>query len=148
MARSIDSDTAQMKRFAARCKTAAPYLHKRVRSEVRQAGNLVRDEARAIAPSKKIAKTIRTSATTVSATVKAGNANVPEAALLEGDGTPGTFRHPLFGNKKKWYVQARQPYLHPALEANREKVEKLIGGAAHDAVQEILDLRAQVHELD
>lgn len=133
MAKAVDTDVSQMQRFAQRCKKASPEVHKQLRSRVRQAANVVRDDARTRAPSARIAKTIRSSASGSTATVKAGNPKVPEAALLEGDGTPGSFRHPLFGNKKKWYPQARQPYLHPALEANRETIERMLGDAAHDA---------------
>lgn len=143
---SFEADTSSLQRFAKKIIRSAPKEVKdELRKAVRAAGQLVADDAKLRAPKRKgedksrIAKTIRVGASGATATIRAGNANTPEAALLEGDGTPGTFRHPLFGDKDHaWYEQARQPYLHPALEAKRSDAEDLLAAAAQTAVEKVV----------
>lgn len=46
----------------------------------------------------------------------------PHAPLYENKGKPGSFRHPLFGDRSHWYTQAARPFLRPAVDAYEDKV--------------------------
>lgn len=45
----------------------------------------------------------------------------PHAALYENNGRPGSFRHPLYGNRSHWYSQPARPYLGPAMDVEGPK---------------------------
>lgn len=63
-------------------------------------------------------------------TIKAGpgpKGHRGEAAAFENDGKPGTFRHPVFGNKNAWVSQNARPFLLPAVHANLERTATYIG---------------------
>ena len=41
-------------------------------------------------------------------------------AFEHGRGSSGTFRHPLFGDKRHWYPQTARPYMTPARDSHAE----------------------------
>jgi hypothetical protein len=136
---NITVDTSALDRLARKLIYDAPAkVQRALRKSVLQAGNLVAGDA-AGRTTPKIAGTIKVGARAATAKITAGNDEVPEAALLEGDGTQGQFRHPLFGNKRHWYEQERKPYLHPALDARKQNAQDLIVSAAADAVRQSLE---------
>lgn len=51
----------------------------------------------------------------------------PHARYYENDGKPGTFRHPLFGNRKHWFTQAARPFLLPAARPWDRQIDQEIG---------------------
>lgn len=133
----ISADVSQLKSFAARTRKAQPTIYKKLRSEIKDAGEIVRVAAVAKASySKKIPPGIKSRATGNSVTVTAKGPAI--VTLMEGSGDGGSWRHPLFGNRKDWYSEARRPYLHPALRENEDRVRVKIGQAMHDAAVEVV----------
>jgi hypothetical protein len=117
-----------------------------IKSRLRIAGGSVANEARKLAPSQKIADTIKVRVTAANVQVVAGNAATPEAALLELGNHGGSksansrgrqvFRHPVFG-RDGWVEQPMKPFLLPALEAKAPYVETLILAALEEAAAHI-----------
>lgn len=138
---SINADISQMTRFARDAHRLRPELDKRMRKAMKEAGDLVKDDARARTDSVKVQRTLRTNVSANAVTIRAGNARTPLPVLLEGDGTGGTggeWRHPLFGDRRRWYSQERHPYLHPALEAKKRDAVEILSNAAYAAAIEVL----------
>lgn len=144
---SIGADTRDLDRLVSRiARTADPETRKALRTTMRQAGKLVRDDAAGRTDSKKVRATLRVSATASTATVSAGKPGVRLPALLEGDGTPGGWNAPNFPRrgtrgreafKRGGHWMARRPYLHPALEAKRGDIADLLAGYGSDAARRI-----------
>lgn len=64
-------------------------------------------------------------------------ARAPHARAYEGLAKGGTrtgFRHPVFGNRKRWVTQPTRPFLAPAVNAQRDRV--------NDELLSLLDLVA------
>lgn len=57
----------------------------------------------------------------------------PHASVYEGDGRPGRFRHPLFGNRSHWYSQRRRPFQGPAMDAEAPHAVAAIADAVDQA---------------
>ncbi|MBX6382023.1 MAG: HK97 gp10 family phage protein [Microbispora sp.] len=105
-------------------------LRRQLRPGLRGAGRIVADEAKRRASwSSRIPR-----ATTVSVRF-AGSPGVrvivnrrkaPHARPHEHGGRPGQFRHPLFGDRSRWYSQRARPFLAPALEAKGRAAEREI----------------------
>lgn len=57
----------------------------------------------------------------------------PHARAYEHLGSAGTFRHPLFGDRKTWVTQRAKPFLFPAAKAVFEQMDADIAQAV-DAV--------------
>lgn len=117
-------------------KKASADALKLFRGAMKKAGDIVAEDARnRIAPtSQRIASSIKVSATNKGVAVKAGGRNAPHAASLENLGKPGTFRHPVFGNRNVWVSQPAHPYLGPAAEGKMDAV----ADAFLDAVNALL----------
>jgi hypothetical protein len=119
-------------------------LHK----ALRVAGELIADDARAIASthSQKIPPTIKVRVSKTRISVVAGGQGVPTGGLFElgnkGRGKSqvaargGKFRHPVFGNRSVWVNQDMHPYLLPAAKMNERKIEHLEGEAVAEAFRE------------
>lgn len=138
-------DTSELNLLVSKFLADAPQaVRSSLRRTVGQAGQLVAEDAKPRTSARVAATiTVTTSGTgggsqKITAVITAGNSETPEAALLEGDGTPGTWRHPLFGNRDHWYEEARKPFLHPARDAQQQNGSDLIVGGAADAVRAAL----------
>jgi hypothetical protein len=96
--------------------------------------------------SSKIIPTIKTRVSKTRLSVVAGGAGVPIAGLQElgnrGGGKSqaasrrGVFRHPIFGDRGRWVNQGMHPYLLPAAEKNKKKIEALEGHAVAESFRE------------
>lgn len=62
-------------------------------------------------------------------------ARAPHARPYEHLGSPGTFRHPAYGNRRVWVEQAARPFLFPAARATRERAVQQIDQAVERALQ-------------
>jgi hypothetical protein len=155
MAKSVRASTAltvDTRSFGGLVKAlgkAQPDIPIHLRVQMREAGQVVADEAKRRAYSEKIAETIRVLASGVNVQVAAGRAKVPEAALLELGNTgsrkssragssPSSFRHPVFGHKDRWVDQPTHPFLQPALESKVVEVELLITHVLDEAVKTLV----------
>jgi hypothetical protein len=59
----------------------------------------------------------------------------PHGRALEHLGAPGTFRHPLFGNRKKWVRQKAKPFVFPAAREVFERMDADIAAAVDRAAR-------------
>lgn len=59
----------------------------------------------------------------------------PHSHAYENKGKPGTFRHPVFGNRRNWVTQEARPFLAPAVRAKGRAVESEITKAVDDTTR-------------
>ena len=124
----IGVDTRDFRNVANALRRAAPQTYKALRSDLREAGMIVAEEAKSIAGefSEKIPPTVKVRVASTTVSVVAGGKNAPTAGLFELGNTGssksaaasrrGQFRHPVFGNKEVWVDQDMHPFLTPAAE--------------------------------
>lgn len=145
MSEQITIDTSSFSKFARDLRKVQPALAKQLRKELKVAGEIVATQARVNASfSTRIPRTIKVRAAGSTIKVVAGeslaenarrigakskslahraymnSSHIGEAVALENDGKPGTFRHPVFGNRDKWVSQQARPFLHPAVLTHRK----------------------------
>lgn len=68
-------------------------------------------------------------------TLRVDATQAPGARPIEHDGEPGTFRHPVYGNREVWRSQAARPFFYRAIEATADQISDAIG----DAVMDVAD---------
>lgn len=131
-------DLSDLKRLAAVLRIVEPIYLKDLYSAVGAAGELVASRARENASfSRRIPASVKTRRRGLRVTIQAGGPGVGDAAPLEHGGRPGTFRHPVFGNKNVWVEQAAHPFLTPAVEETEEEGFALVVGAVDSALRGI-----------
>jgi hypothetical protein len=106
-------------------------LRKKLRPGLRKAGRIVAEDAKLRSSwSTRIPRAIRVTTTfsgkNPGVRVQVNKKNAPHARPFEHGGGPGTFRHPVFGNRKIWVSQRARPFLAPALAAKNEEAGKKI----------------------
>ncbi len=115
-------------------------LRKELRPAVRAAAQQVLAEARSRAgwSSRIPAATrlsIRFAGKGAGASVITSAARAPHARPYEHGGDPGTFRHPVYGNRRNWVSQAARPFLAPAAQAKREAAVREIDQAVEQVLR-------------
>lgn len=65
-------------------------------------------------------------------TIRVDSKAAPEARPIEHDGRPGTFRHPVYGNREVWVSQAARPFFYRAIEATADQIRDQIGDVIAD----------------
>ncbi len=130
MAQAINSaasiDTTDLVKFAKLMAQAAePNLDREFNKALRAAALPVAEVAKQLASwSSRIPATIKIAGGARWIVIKAGGKGAPHAAAFEHKGKPGTFRHPMFGNRDVWVAQKARPFLVPALVANHENIRR------------------------
>jgi HK97 gp10 family phage protein len=125
-------DKTDLDRLAEDCYLTSQELADEYSRELTNIGELVRDEARRIAPSitksSRIPKTIRLRRKNLQIRVIAGGAAAPHAGIMEygSKRNPGTIRWPLFGDKNVWFSTPTRPFLRPAAQNVQPKVSKIL----------------------
>ncbi|MEV7908512.1 hypothetical protein AB0P04_43675, partial [Streptomyces anulatus] len=101
-------------------------LRKELRPAIQRAAREVLTEARSraswssrIPGAMRIA--VRFTGKAAGASVVVSAARAPHGRPYEHLGSPGTFRHPAYGNRRVWVEQAARPFLFPAARATRER---------------------------
>jgi len=137
------SVTVNMQSFAhlARdMKRAAPLMYKEIHHGLKDIGGIVADEARKNAAySEKIAKSIKVRARGFTVSVVASG-RLAELEEMGKKGTPGRWRHPLFGDRLHWYDQQSRPYLYPALKSKAELIDLAVWTLVGSALDYALEL--------
>lgn len=117
---SVGVQMTGLKAFTRDLRKANKALPKKLQAQMKQAGDVVADDARSRASwSSRIPGSIRTGASAKGAYIKAGGAAAPHAAAYE---TAGQFRHPVFG-RDTWVEEQGRPFMVPALEARESDIE-------------------------
>jgi hypothetical protein len=119
----------------------APEVDKSFRKRLRTVAVVVAADAKGRASwSRRIPRAIKPGVTAKGAQITVRAAIAPHGPLYEGDGSSGSFRHPLFGDRGHWYQQQRRPFVRPAVAARASYIESEAGRAIDDAKREV-DLR-------
>lgn len=127
-------DVSELKDLARDLRRINPVLSRGFLKSLGKAGDVVAVKARSNASfSTRIPKTIKVRRRGVSVRVQAGGPSAPHAAPFEHGGTPGTFRHPVFGNREVWVTQTAHPFLTPAAEVSLVPLERLVISAVDEA---------------
>ena len=137
------SVTVNMQSFAhlARdMKRVAPLMYKEIHHGLKDIGGIVADEARKNAAySEKIAKSIKVRARGFTVSVVASG-RLAELEEMGRKGTPGRWRHPLFGDRLHWYDQQSRPFLYPALKSKAELIDLAVWTLVGSALDYALEL--------
>lgn len=120
-------------------------MRNELRPAVREAGNIIADQARANAGwSSRIPGAITVSTSFAQrnggARIKVDQIKAPHARAYEGIGSRGsTFRHPVFddGEAKTWVEERKRPFLAPAVRQKRGHAEAVIRAAIRSAMRSI-----------
>lgn len=124
---SFRVDTSEMRRLARDLEQTVPGTKKAIGEAIEKGAHVTAIEARALSSwSSRIPGTVRVVGGLSRAVVRAGGANAPHAAPFEHGGIPGTFRHPVFGNRNNWVTQQARPFLRPAIELTAPGVELIL----------------------
>lgn len=138
MSDGISIDTSSFSKFARDLRAVAPELKLELLREMKQAGEIVAEDARARSDwSTRIPGSIKVSVSGDSIKVVANKKKAPNAKPIENHGKDGTFRHPVFGNREVWVDQRARPFLRPALLAHREMVVAAVKRAVAKALEKV-----------
>lgn len=146
--------SAEFREVARQLKVARGEGQKRLRKNLKEAGEIVATEARAIASehSEKIPRSIRVRTSGATVSIVEGGPKAPNAAPFEvgnaGDrrslsvgSLGGTFRHPVFGNRQVWVEQPMHPAVRPAIARKLDLMTERVADAEAQAIADALDLR-------
>lgn len=65
--------------------------------------------------------------TTFGVRFRVDSGRAPHARPYENDGSPGTFRHPVYGNRENWVSQAARPFFYGSVADKADEVRDAIG---------------------
>lgn len=77
----------------------------------------------------------RLATTDIGVRLRSNADRAPHARPHENLGKPGTFRHPLFGNREKWVTGRARPFFFPAVIAHRDQVSEAAAEAIDQAAR-------------
>lgn len=130
----------EIQKLVADLRRVPPELRKQLRPAVRAAAQEVLAEARSraswssrIPAATRVA--VRFSGKNAGASVVVSAARAPHARPYEHLGSPGTFRHPVYGNRRNWVAQAARPFLFPAARAKAEAAAREIDQAVEQVLR-------------
>ncbi len=104
---------------------------RRVARAMKVASQFVADDAkRRAAWSTRIPATVKVSSTQKAIKLRAGGAKAPHADVYEFGG-----RHPLFGDRSRWYPVDARKYMADARDANIDKLANDLLKAVADAIR-------------
>ncbi len=117
-------DRAEVRRLIYDFEALPADLRRELRTALRRGGRIVQREARRraafstqIPPHIQVSTQASAAGTGVTVSL---SPDAPEhARLYEG---PEDWWHPLYGNKRHWYLQAARPYIDPAVTAKQDEV--------------------------
>ncbi|WP_433225604.1 HK97 gp10 family phage protein [Actinomadura formosensis] len=118
-----------------------PELRRQLRPGLRTAGRIVADQAKINAAwSTRIPKAIKVSVRfsgTPGVRVRVDRRKAPHGRPYEHGGRPGTFRHPYFGDRRRWYSQRARPFLAPAVASKGRRaareIDRVVARVTRDA---------------
>jgi hypothetical protein len=115
-------------------------VRKELRPALRKAGTRARTRAQANAKwSRRIPRAIRLQVSFAKrrpgAALSVNKQRAPHARVLENLGKPGSFRHPLFGDRKRWVVQRARPFFFPAAAAEWQHIDRDVAAAVDAAAR-------------
>lgn len=136
----VSVNTSDLRNFSKAVREASKKTGREFHDALKRSAEIVAAEARGLAGSDKIAKTIKAGAYGASAYVQIGDKETPEAVLREVGNTSshramlraqgkGKFWHPTFGNRDAGQWQNMHPAVGPAALANEDKaIDELTKG--------------------
>jgi hypothetical protein len=116
----------------------SPSVDKSFRKRLRAVAVVVAADAKGRASwSRRIPRSITPGVTAKGAQITVRGAIAPHGPLYEGDGRRGSFRHPFFGNRDRWYQQTTRPFVRPAVEARAAYISEEGVAAVEQAQREV-----------
>jgi hypothetical protein len=64
--------------------------------------------------------------------IRVDSTKAPHARPIEHVGRPGTFRHPVYGNREVWRPQQARPFFYRGVEATADQIRDAIGAVITD----------------
>ncbi|MBB2914857.1 hypothetical protein FHS43_006169 [Streptosporangium becharense] len=115
-------------------------VRKELRPALRRAGTRARTRAQGNASwSRRIPRAIRLQVSFAKrrpGVALSVNKNLaPHARPLENLGKPGSFRHPMFGDRKRWVTQRARPFFFPAAAAEWQQIDRDVAAAVDAAAR-------------
>lgn len=129
----LSADARSLKNLGRELRRSRPEIMRATQRGLREVGQKVAEKAKENASwSSRIPQTIKPRVSGLTAVVvKAGGPSAPHAKPYEHAGAHGTFRHPVFGDRKNWVTEAARPFLHPAafdgLQRHAEELARALG---------------------
>lgn len=117
----------QLRRTGDLLREISTEVRREIRPAIKKAAEpIVRDAKKNASWSSRIPKAIRVSVLKRGVEIRVSAKKAPHARVLEGITGNRTFRHPLFGNRERWFDQKTRPFLTPAVEKHLPKVRAAV----------------------
>ena len=133
----IHVDVSGMLAFADSAVAVGPRLEEEEAVAFTEIGKVVVAKAQGKAGwSSNIPQTIHSYPRGLSVTLIAGEgeSHPGEAAAYEHKGVGGSFRHPVYGNRKAWVTAQARPFMLPSVTESYAEMEAICGRAAETAI--------------
>jgi hypothetical protein len=139
-------DPATFRDFMAQVKAFDPKLATALRRRLRQAGEETTRDMKGVVGSgdmrSKIAGGIKTSVATSKSRQgvsieSTGNKLGAQRTGMHRAWNKGEFRHPVFGNKKKWVHQSGNPFFGSTIRRHEDDMREAVLDALNDALKEM-----------
>ncbi len=120
-------DTTSLKKLVRDLELSEPGIVKETNVALREGAAIVALKAKGLASwSSTIPGSVRVAGAGARTVVKAGGDGARHAAAYEHRGSPGVFRHPVYGNRNVWVDQRARPFLGPALASSEPEVVEVV----------------------
>lgn len=134
------SGTTELKAFIREFDKFPKEIRQEMRPKLRHAGQAALMSVRALAAwSTRIPAATRLSVSFAKknpgVSIVVNRNRAPHARPYEHGGNPGTFRAPLFGNRRRWYSHQARPFLEPGARPHFERVDNEIRDAVDEAAR-------------
>jgi hypothetical protein len=134
------SGTAELKAFIGEFGKLPKEIRDELRPKLRKTGQAALASVRAKAAwSTRIPRATRLSVSLAKSrpglSIVVNRKKAPHARPHEHGGKPGTFRAPLFGNRRRWYSHRARPFLEPGARPHFERVDNEIRDAVDEAAR-------------
>jgi len=134
------SGIAELKLFIRELGKMPPELRRELRPRLRKVGQAALADVKARASwSTRIPKATRLKVSLAKRDpglfIEVNRHKAPHARPYENQGKHGTFRHPLFGNRKRWVSQAARPFLYPGARPHFEQVDRDIAAVVDEVAR-------------
>ncbi|MBX6382163.1 MAG: HK97 gp10 family phage protein [Microbispora sp.] len=132
--------TEELRRFIADLGKVPEEIRKELRPRLRKVGQAALTDVKARASwSSRIPGATRLSISLAKrdpgVSIVVDRKKAPHARPHEHGGRPGTFRHPLFGNRQRWVEQRARPFLWPGARPHFEQADRDIAAAVDEVAR-------------
>ena len=136
----MTSARGELRKLVADLGKIPPELRRAIRPALKKVAEPVLAQARSNASwSKRIPGAIRITTSfsqkRPGISIVVSRTRAPHARPYEALGEPGSFRHPVFGNRDAWVSQKARPFLFPAVRAKADDLSEEAGRVVDEAAR-------------